>query len=157
MRALVQRVSSAKVRVGEEIVGEIGPGLLTFLGVAHSDTETDLDWLIGKISRLRVFEDSDGKMNLSVLQVGGAHLIVSQFTLYGDTSKGNRPSFVGAANPEKARALYSLAIEKSRKLGLKTESGQFQAEMKVELVNDGPVTFWLESPPSGVVSEGVSA
>jgi D-aminoacyl-tRNA deacylase len=145
MRALVQRVRSAKVVVDGRTVGEIGPGLLTLLGVGQGDTEKELDWIIKKILRLRIFEDPTGKMNLSLLDTGGEHLIVSQFTLYADTQKGNRPSFVDAAPPEVARALYEKALVLSHAQGVKTAGGQFQAHMEVSLVNDGPVTLMMDS------------
>lgn len=146
MRAILQRVKSAQVSVEGIIVGKIGPGILTLLGIAPTDTERELEWILGKISRLRIFEDAQGKMNLSLLDVKGSHLIVSQFTLYGDASKGNRPSFIDAARPEIAEPLYLRALEISRGLGLVTEGGKFQADMEVSLVNDGPVTLILESP-----------
>lgn len=148
MRALLQRVKEARVVVEGETVGEIGPGILTLLGVSATDTERDVEWIIGKIAKMRIFEDADGKMNLSALDQKLEHLIVSQFTLYGDASQGNRPSFIQAARPEQAKALYEKAIEVSKKLGLKTEVGKFQAHMEVRLLNDGPVTIWLESPKS---------
>lgn len=144
MRALIQRVKSASVRVEGQIVGKIGPGLLTFLGVSATDTEVEADKIIQKILKLRVFEDDAGKMNLSLLDKKGEHLIVSQFTLYGDTTKGNRPSFIDAARPDVANALYEKAVFVSRAAGVKTETGKFQAQMDVELVNDGPVTLWME-------------
>lgn len=147
MRALVQRVKWAKVVVDGKTVGEIGPGLLTLLGVGARDSAVEVERIIGKVAKLRIFEDSDGKMNRSLLDLGaqGAHLLVSQFTLYGDTSKGNRPSFIDAGNPELAKTLYNRAVEISRSLGLKTETGTFQAHMEVSLLNDGPVTFLLDS------------
>ncbi len=144
MRAVIQRVKSAEVTVAGETVGKIGCGVLTLLGIGPKDTEADLDWMMGKIARLRIFEDSEGKMNRSLQDIGGEHLIVSQFTLYGDCSKGNRPSFVDAAPPSFAEPMYLKALEKSRALGLKTAGGKFQAEMQVSLVNDGPVTLVLE-------------
>jgi D-tyrosyl-tRNA(Tyr) deacylase len=145
MRAVVQRVLSAQVTVEGKVVGSIGPGLLTLLGVAEGDTETDLHWLIEKISKLRIFSDSAQKMNLSVKDVGGGHLIVSQFTLLADCTQGNRPSFTGAAKPEFAKLMYEKALQLSREMGLVTEGGVFQADMKVSLENDGPVTILLES------------
>lgn len=148
MRALLQRVKEARVVVEGETVGEIGPGILTLLGISATDTERDVEWIIGKIAKMRIFEDADGKMNLSALDQKLEHLIVSQFTLYGDASQGNRPSFIQAARPEQAKALYEKAIEVSKRLGLKTEGGKFQAHMEVRLLNDGPVTIWLESPKS---------
>lgn len=146
MRALIQRVKSARVTVDGEVVGEIGPGILTLLGVGQGDTERELKWVIEKILKLRIFEDPAGKMNLSVQDVGGSHLLVSQFTLYGDCAKGNRPSFVGAGPPDLARALYERGLELSRASGVPTAGGRFQADMQVSLVNDGPVTLWIESP-----------
>src|SRR4051794_31653064 len=145
MRAVLQRVTRAKVTVGEGVTGEIANGLLVLLGVTGSDTEADADYLADKIVGLRIFEDADRKMNLSVADVGGAVLAVSQFTLYGDARKGRRPSFDSAARPEQARKLYEYFVEKIRAAGLKCETGRFQAEMQVELVNDGPVTILLDS------------
>jgi D-tyrosyl-tRNA(Tyr) deacylase len=145
MRALIQRVKHAEVRVGEECVGRIGPGILTLLGVGPGDTEAELQWMIAKILKLRIFEDSAGKMNLSVQDLKLAHLIVSQFTLYGDCSQGNRPGFAGAAPPALAEPLYRRALELSREAGVETAGGRFGAHMQVSLENDGPVTLWLES------------
>jgi D-tyrosyl-tRNA(Tyr) deacylase len=145
MRAVVQRVSRAKVTVDGEITGEIGPGLLVLLGVAHCDTEADADYLVGKIAGLRVFEDEEGKMNRAVGEIGGAVLAVSQFTLYGDVRRGKRPSFDAAARPEQARRLYEYFVEQVWAQGLRCETGRFQAMMDVELVNDGPVTILLDS------------
>jgi len=147
MRALIQRVRQANVQVGDETVGEIGQGILTFLGVGQNDTFEQVDWMIRKILALRIFEDAEGKMNRSLRDVSGAHLIVSQFTLYGDCSQGNRPGFSEAARPERARELYDYALKLSREAGVQTAGGKFQADMQVELINDGPVTFWLETPP----------
>jgi len=145
MRAVVQRVSRAKVNVGAEIVGEIGIGLLVLLGVSREDATQDADYLAEKIAGLRIFEDSNGKMNLSVAEVSGALMVVSQFTLYGDTRRGKRPSFDAAAPPEQARALYQYFVEKIRASGLRCETGRFQETMRVELVNEGPVTILLDS------------
>lgn len=145
MRAVIQRVKKASVTVDGDVVGEIQNGILTLLGVRSGDTEADVDRLMKKISGLRIFEDESGKMNRSLLDVGGAHLIVSQFTLWGDASKGNRPSFMEAARPEVAKPLYERALEQSRALGLSTQGGRFQAHMEVSLINDGPVTLLLES------------
>ena len=145
MRAVVQRVSRAKVTVAEWTSGEIGHGLLVLLGVAHQDTETDVNYLAEKIAGLRVFEDDDGKMNRSVQDVAGSVLAVSQFTLYGDLRRGKRPSFDAAAPPEHARHLYELFVERIRATGLRCETGRFQEMMQVELVNDGPVTILLDS------------
>ena len=144
MRALIQRVKWARVHVDGTCVGEIGPGILTFLGVGQGDTEKELDWTLTKILNLRIFEDETGKMNLSLLDVKGEHLIVSQFTLYGDTRKGNRPGFSAAAPPAEAAKLYEKALELSRAKGVKTAGGKFQAHMEVSLLNDGPVTLWIE-------------
>jgi D-aminoacyl-tRNA deacylase len=145
MRAVIQRVSRAQVTVESEITGAIGLGLLVLLGVSTADTEADADYLADKTAGLRIFEDSEGKMNLSVADVHGAILAVSQFTLYGDARKGRRPSFDAAARPEQAKKLYEYFVEKIRAAGLPCETGRFQAEMKVELVNDGPVTILLDS------------
>jgi D-aminoacyl-tRNA deacylase len=145
MRAVVQRVSHAKVTVGAEIVGEIGIGLLVLLGVSREDATKDADYLAEKIAGLRIFEDSNGKMNLSVAEVSGALMVVSQFTLYGDARRGKRPSFDAAAPPEQARELYQYLVEKIRASGLRCETGRFQEAMQVELVNEGPVTILLDS------------
>jgi D-aminoacyl-tRNA deacylase len=145
MRAVVQRVSRARVTVGEEITGEIGRGLLVLLGVGAEDTRSDADYLAEKILGLRIFEDAGGKMNLSVAEVGGALLVVSQFTLYGDVRRGKRPSFDAAAPPEQARELYEYFVEKTRAACLRCETGRFQETMQVELVNEGPVTILLDS------------
>jgi D-tyrosyl-tRNA(Tyr) deacylase len=147
MRALVQRVKRARVDVDGQAVGEIGPGLLTLLGIAPTDTAETVERAIQKILKLRIFEDEASKMNRSLLDTGGGHLIVSQFTLYGDASEGNRPSFTAAARPELAEPLYRLSLERSRALGCaRTEGGRFGAHMEVSLLNDGPVTLWLEFP-----------
>jgi len=145
MRSVIQRVSEADVKVENEIVGSIGKGLLIFLGVEENDNEKDLAYMTDKITHLRIFEDSDHKMNLSVLDIGGELLIISQFTLYGDCRKGRRPGFTNAANPEKANALYRLLIENCRELGIKVSEGVFQADMLVGIHNDGPVTILLDS------------
>ena len=145
MRAVVQRVSRARVTVGNDVVGEIGSGLLVLLGVAKNDTEADADYLADKIIGLRVFEDAGGKMNLAVGEADGSVLVVSQFTLYGDVRHGKRPSFDAAAPPEKARELYEYFVERIRAAGLRCETGRFQEMMQVELVNDGPVTILLDS------------
>ncbi|MGB9073866.1 MAG: D-aminoacyl-tRNA deacylase [Terriglobales bacterium] len=145
MRAVIQRVSRAKVTVHGEITGEIGPGLLVLLGVGTGDTREDADYLAEKTIGLRIFEDSSGKMNLSVAGVGGSLLAVSQFTLYGDVRRGKRPSFDAAAPPQSARELYEYFVEKVRAAGLRCETGRFQEMMQVELVNDGPVTILLDS------------
>ena len=145
MRAVVQRVSRAKVTVDDEITGEIGGGLLVLLGVAAKDDEKDADYLVEKIVNLRVFEDADDKMNLSLLDIKGEILVVSQFTLYGDTRRGRRPSFIDAAPPAQANQLYRYFVERSRQHVPKVATGRFQAMMDVELVNDGPVTIMLDS------------
>lgn len=144
MRAIIQRVARAHVVVDGKSVGNIQKGLLTLLGVGPTDTLEHTQKLIEKIVKLRIFEDAQGKMNLSALDVGASHLIVSQFTLYGDCTKGNRPSFIGAAKPELAKELYLAAVTHSKTLGVHTQEGVFQADMKVELVNDGPVTLMIE-------------
>ncbi|MGA7459993.1 MAG: D-aminoacyl-tRNA deacylase [Candidatus Korobacteraceae bacterium] len=141
----MQRVSRASVKVGDEITGEIETGLLVLLGVAHEDTEADADYLAEKIAGLRIFEDDAGKMNLSVVDVGGAVLAVSQFTLFGDVRRGKRPSFDAAARPELARRLYEYFVERVRGLGLRCETGRFQEMMQVELINSGPVTILIDS------------
>ena len=145
MRAVVQRVSRARVTVNGTVNGEIGLGLLVLLGVGAGDTRTDADYLAEKTIGLRIFEDAGGKMNLSVAEVAGALLVVSQFTLYGDARRGKRPSFEAAAPPEQARELYEYFVEKVRAAGLRCETGRFQETMQVELVNEGPVTILLDS------------
>jgi D-tyrosyl-tRNA(Tyr) deacylase len=145
MRAVVQRVSRAQVAVNGEITGQIGLGLLVLLGVGRDDANADATYLVEKIAGLRVFEDARGKMNLSVQEVGGSVLAVSQFTLYGDVRRGKRPSFDAAAPPEKARQLYEFFVDQIRAAGLRCETGRFQEMMKVELVNEGPVTILLDS------------
>jgi D-aminoacyl-tRNA deacylase len=145
MRAVVQRVTRASVKVDNEITGEIGSGLLVLLGVAQDDAEADADYLAEKIAGLRIFEDDTGKMNLSVVDAGGAVLTVSQFTLFGDVRRGKRPSFDAAARPERARELYEYFVERVRAAGLRCEVGRFQAMMAVEMVNSGPVTILLDS------------
>lgn len=145
MKAVIQRVLSASVKVDGELISQIGPGLLTLLGVEEGDTRADLEWTTKKIVQLRIFPDGDGKMNRSLIDVRGEHLLVSQFTLLGDVSKGLRPSFGQAAKPDVAKAMYEEALALSAKLGIVTKAGQFQADMKVELINDGPVTLILDS------------
>ena len=145
MRAVVQRVSRAQVTVNSELAGKIGPGLLILLGVGRDDTNADATYLVEKIAGLRVFEDAQGKMNLSVKDVDGSVLAVSQFTLYGDVRRGKRPSFDAAAPPEKARQLYEFFVDQIRAAGLRCETGRFQEMMQVELVNEGPVTILVDS------------
>ena len=146
MRAVVQRVSSASVDVGDERVGEIDAGLIVLLGVADGDEAKDARWMAEKIVSLRIFEDDAGKMNLSLEDTGGSLLAVSQFTLLGDCRKGRRPSFVKAARPELAEELYQEFVSAVKGLGVSTATGRFQAHMAVSLVNDGPVTILVESP-----------
>lgn len=145
MRAVVQRVSSSKVTVDEEIVGQISHGLLVLLGVTHDDTSKDVDYMVDKITNLRIFEDENDKMNLSLKDTGGEILAVSQFTLYGDCRRGRRPSFTDAARPEIANPLYEEFVQKIRDLGINVGTGKFGAHMMVDLTNDGPVTILLES------------
>jgi D-tyrosyl-tRNA(Tyr) deacylase len=145
MRAVVQRVTSARVRVGDRTVGEIGPGLLVFVGVADDDAPADVQYLVTKVRDLRIFDDDAGKMNRTVVETGGSVLVVSQFTLCGDARKGRRPSFDAAAPPALARALYEDVVRDLRASGLTVSTGEFQARMEIELVNDGPVTILLDS------------
>ncbi|MFB3853690.1 MAG: D-aminoacyl-tRNA deacylase [Vicinamibacterales bacterium] len=148
MRAVIQRVSTARVTVDGNTVGEIGNGLLVLLGVTHADGPDDARYIAGKVAGMRIFEDDAGKMNRSVSEAGGAILVVSQFTLYGDCRKGRRPSFDAAAPPLAARQLYDEVVRELRRTGLVVQTGTFQARMKVELANDGPVTFLLSSEKS---------
>ncbi|SPF52114.1 D-tyr-tRNA(Tyr) deacylase [Candidatus Desulfosporosinus infrequens] len=145
MRSVVQRVKRASVTVNGERVGEISAGLLILLAVGQEDGEDDITWMVDKLVGLRIFEDEEGKMNRSVQDVGGAILMVSQFTLYGDCRSGKRPSFKTAAPPEQAKAMYERVVAGIRNHGLKVETGVFQAQMDVELINDGPVTLLLDS------------
>jgi D-tyrosyl-tRNA(Tyr) deacylase len=145
MRAVVQRVSRAKVTVSGEVTGEIDAGLLVLLGVSNKDSEADVIHLLDKIINLRIFEDVNGKMNLSVLDISGGLLVVSQFTLYGDTRRGRRPSYIDAASPERANELYELFVAHAGKKIAHVATGKFQAMMDVELVNDGPVTILVDS------------
>ncbi len=145
MRAVVQRVSRAKVTVGKEVTGEIGRGFLVLLGVSIRDTEKDAAYLVDKVLNLRVFEDAEEKMNLSLLDIKGELLVVSQFTLYGDVTRGRRPSFIDAAPPERANHLYESFVAEAAKLITSVQTGRFQAMMDVELVNEGPVTILLDS------------
>jgi len=144
VRVLLQRVSSASVTVDGRVIGQIGRGYLLLVGFTHGDSDVELDWMADKVHGLRLFPDGDGKMNLGIEDVGGAMLVVSQFTLYGDAQKGRRPSFIDAARPEQAIPLYEAFIGKLRERGVKVETGEFGAMMDVALVNDGPVTLWLE-------------
>jgi D-tyrosyl-tRNA(Tyr) deacylase len=148
MRAVIQRVTRCRVTVNGKTVGEIGAGLLVLVGVSKTDDEAAADYLVDKIIGLRIFEDAEGKMNLSVQDSGGAVLVVSQFTLYGDVRRGKRPSFDAAARPEEAKRLYEYFVSRIRVAGLRCETGQFQAMMDVELVNSGPVTILLDSEKS---------
>lgn len=145
MRGVVQRVKRAKVSVDESVIGQIDHGIMLLLGVEEDDEEKDLEYMCDKVVNLRIFEDEDGKMNKSVLDVEGSLLVVSQFTLLGDARKGRRPSFIQAARPEKAVPMYEKFINNMINSGLKTQSGEFGADMQVELVNDGPVTILLDS------------
>ena len=145
MRALLQRVSQARVIIAGETVGEIERGILTLLGITHHDTPEQAEWLADKVVGLRIFEDDDGKMNRDVIEVGGGVLIVSQFTLYGDCRKGRRPSFIEAAPPAIAVPLYAAFVDGVRARGVPTATGRFGAMMQVELINDGPVTLILDS------------
>lgn len=146
MRVLLQRVSHASVTIGEEVSGKIGPGLLILLGIEEADDQSDIDWLCGKISRLRIFSDAEGKMNLSVADIGGGLLVVSQFTLYASTKKGNRPSYIRSAKPDVAIPLYEQFVKTLGVVsGTTVETGEFGADMQVELLNDGPVTVWIDS------------
>ena len=145
VRAVIQRVAEASVTVDSVVVGQIQRGFLVLLGVAEDDTQEAVIWIAGKIAGLRIFEDSDGKMNLALADVGGSVLLVSQFTLYGDCRRGRRPSFVEAARPEKANALYQSVKAELTGHGLHVETGTFQAHMDVRLLNDGPVTLILDS------------
>ncbi len=145
MRLVVQRVKEARVKVKEETVGEIGRGLLLFLGIEGNDAEADVDYLVEKVPHLRIFSDGEQKFNLSLIDTGGALLVVSQFTLFGDCRKGKRPSFTQSAPPFLAQPLYDLFIEKVRQKGIPVACGRFQEMMDVSLINDGPVTFLLDS------------
>ena len=145
MKLLIQRVTKASVKVEKEIIGKIDEGFLVFLGITHTDNEQIVDYLVEKLVNLRVFNDEKGKMNLSLKDINGGLLIISQFTLYADTKKsGNRPSFTDAAKPEQAKTLYEYFIKKCKEKQIYTQSGKFGADMKIELLNDGPVTIMLE-------------
>lgn len=146
MRLVIQRVSSASVSIENKIVSKIDQGLLVLLGIETSDTTEDADWLIQKLTQMRIFSDTEGKMNCSIMDVNGALLVVSQFTLHASTKKGNRPSFIAAARPEQAISLYEYFLQMtSESLGRTTQSGVFGADMQVSLVNDGPVTITIDS------------
>ena len=145
MRAVIQRVSQASVSVDGRVVGAIARGFLVLVGVTHDDTRVEADWLARKIAGLRLFEDEAGKMNLGLADIGGAVLVVSQFTLYGDARKGRRPDFLQAARPEQADPLITYFVDQLRSQGVTVATGQFQARMEVALVNDGPVTLWLDT------------
>lgn len=145
MRAVIQRVSSAHVDIGGETVGAIGRGLVILLGVGHSDTEAEVERLWSKTSKLRIFEDADGKTNLALADVAGEVLVVSQFTLFANCKKGNRPSFTEAGAPDEANRLYELFVERARRDVPRVETGRFGAYMDVSLVNDGPFTLWLDT------------
>jgi D-tyrosyl-tRNA(Tyr) deacylase len=145
MRSVIQRVKNASVSVDGKTVGEITAGLLVLLAVGQEDSAADMTWMVDKLVGLRIFEDEEGKMNRSVLEVGGEILMISQFTLYGDCRKGKRPSFISAAPPELAKHLFEQTVEETRKRGVKVETGVFQAEMEVSLINHGPVTIMLDS------------
>jgi D-tyrosyl-tRNA(Tyr) deacylase len=147
VKIVLQRVSEAKVEVEGEVVGEIGHGILILLGIAQNDTPAEIEWGVTKVRELRIFSDDDGKFNLSLEDVGGAALVVSQFTLLGDGQKGRRPSFISAAPPETAIPLYEMFVEKLREAGTTVQTGIFGAKMAVHLVNDGPVTILLERSP----------
>ncbi|SHJ23870.1 D-aminoacyl-tRNA deacylase [Lutispora thermophila] len=145
MRAVVQRVKSSHVEVDGKITGQINKGLMVLLGISEDDNIEDIDYMVDKIANLRIFEDSEGKMNLSLMDVGGEILVVSQFTLYGDCRKGRRPSFVRAAKPEEAQKLYNLFIKKMEEMNIVVQTGIFQADMTVYIENDGPVTLIVDS------------
>jgi len=145
MRAVIQRVKSASVKVNDNVIGSIAQGILLLLGIEDSDEEKDLEYMCDKVPNLRIFEDENGKMNKSLLDVGGSILVISQFTLLGDARKGRRPSFIAAAQPDKAIPMYEKYITEMKKKNIFTQSGEFGADMKVELINDGPVTILLDS------------
>jgi len=145
MRAVVQRISKGQVTVDDKVVGSVSRGLLIYLGISDCDSNKDVEYMVGKVTNLRIFEDSEGKMNLSLLDVAGELLVISQFTLMGDCRKGRRPNFMDAAKPEIARELYGEFVDECQDLGLKVETGVFQAHMHVESTNDGPVTLIVDS------------
>jgi D-tyrosyl-tRNA(Tyr) deacylase len=144
MRVVLQRVSKASVRIDGRVVGSVGAGFCLLVGFTHTDSQAQVDWMADKVAGLRLFPDAEGKMNVGLAEVGGAVLVVSQFTLYGDSEKGRRPSFIDAARPEVAIPLYDAFIAALRSRGLEVETGRFGAMMEVELINDGPVTLILE-------------
>lgn len=150
MRALIQRVSKAKVIVGDRTLGNIGSGILVFLGIGENDDQQDINYLFEKITQLRIFGNKSGKMDLSLKDIDGQLLLVSQFTLYGNIKKGRRPDFTKAANPELAKKLYNAFIEKCKNQNIKIQTGEFAAKMDVMLVNDGPVTFFIDSREKSV-------
>lgn len=145
MKAVIQRVTEAQVQIAGKVVGKIDQGFMILLGIHAEDTKEDVDYLVRKISKLRVFEDDQGKMNLSLQEIGGSILSISQFTLYADTKKGNRPSFIEAARPETAIPLYEMFNKQLKEIGIPTETGEFGADMKVTLTNDGPVTIIIDT------------
>lgn len=145
MRVLIQRVSDASVAIGGEIKGKIGRGFLLLVGIGENDDHSDIDWLVQKIVNMRIFSDEEGKMNRSIQDISGSLLVISQFTLHASTKKGNRPSFIDAARPEHAIPLYEMFVGKLKEVKLTVETGVFGADMQVALVNDGPVTIWLDS------------
>ncbi|WP_099187781.1 D-aminoacyl-tRNA deacylase [Tepidibacter mesophilus] len=145
MRAVVQRVSNSSVTVDQNVVGKIGKGIMVLLGINDDDNSKDVEYLVDKIVNLRIFEDENEKMNLSLLDIKGDLLVVSQFTLYGDCRKGRRPNFTDAAKPDKAVPLYEELIDKAKKYGIKVETGKFGAHMNVDIMNDGPVTLLIDS------------
>lgn len=145
MRIIIQRVSQASVTIDGVISGQINQGFLLLIGIEAEDTQEDADWLVGKVSQMRIFSDENGKMNRSIQEVNGELLVISQFTLFASTKKGNRPSFIKAARPEIAIPLYEYLIQAFRQLGITTQTGKFGADMKVALVNDGPVTISIDS------------
>ena len=145
MRILIQRVSEASVTIEGTVRGKIDQGLLLLLGIEHDDNQEDIDWLVKKVSQLRIFSDDEGKMNLSVQDIDGSALVISQFTLHASTKKGNRPSYIRAARPEVAIPLYEQFIQSLSAENIPVETGEFGADMKVQLVNDGPVTIWIDS------------
>jgi len=154
MRALLQRVTEASVRVDDEIVGQIGAGVVVLLGVSSTDGEDQVDYMAHKIATLRLFNDEEGRMNRSLIDIGGAMLVVSQFTLLGDVRKGRRPSFVKAAGPDLARQLYEDFVGRVRSRAIPVETGRFQAHMHLSLTNDGPVTLWVDSDDVSTLQRG---